>query len=45
MRRGAIEVRLASGIKIVFPKKFAAQMARGEFAEEVKNLDSKIAAG
>ena len=42
---GEIEVRLASGIKIVFPKKFAAQMARGEFAEEVKNLDSKIAAG
>jgi len=41
---GQIEVRLASGIKIVFPKKFAAQMARGEFAEEVKSLDSKITA-
>jgi len=42
---GEIEVRLASGIRIVFPKKFAAQMARGEFAEEVKSLDSKTAAG
>lgn len=39
-----IEVRLASGIRIVFPKKFAARLARGEFAEEVKSLDSKITA-
>ncbi len=38
---GEIEVRLTSGIRIIFPKKFAAQMVRGEFAEEVKSLDSK----
>lgn len=41
---GEIEVRLASGIRIIFPKKFAARLARGEFAEEVKSLDSKITA-
>ncbi len=39
-----IEVLLVSGVKIIFPKKFAARLARGEFAEEVKSLDSKITA-
>ncbi len=40
-----IEATLASGIKITFPKKFASRLALGEFAQELKNLDSKAVAG
>lgn len=36
-----IEVLLASGIKIIFPKKFASRLALGEFANDLQNLDNK----
>jgi hypothetical protein len=34
-----IEVKLSSGIIVLFPKKFASRLALGEFAQELKNLD------
>jgi len=36
-----IEVKLSSGIIVLFPKKFASRLALGEFAQELKNLDNK----
>lgn len=36
-----IEVALASGIKIIFPKKFAFRLAMGEFAEGLRHLDNR----
>ncbi len=36
-----IEVKLDSGIAIVFPKKFSSRLALGEFAQDLKNLENR----